>query len=98
MPWFLLVLALIAWLWWDALGAKWGARAAARRACSKAQVRFLDEIALERLRLARDADGRLKLRRDYRFEFCLDGDRRYRGHVSMIGHRVLELSMDPYPA
>lgn len=98
MPWILLILAFVGLLWWDSLGAKWAARAAARRACRRANVRFLDEIALTRMRLARDADGRLRLRRDYGFEFCLEGDLRYRGHVRMIGHRVLELWMDPYPA
>lgn len=97
MPWILLLLAVIGLLWWDALGAKWAARAAARRACRKANVRFLDEVALVHMRLARDADGRLKLRRDYGFEFCLEGELRYRGRVHMIGRRVLELSMDPYP-
>lgn len=96
-PWLLLLLAFVAWLWWDALGAKWAARAAARRACSRAKVRFIDEIALIRMIPARDAGGRLKLRRTYRFEFCLEGDVRYTGRITLLGHDIVELTMDPYP-
>lgn len=97
MPWLLLVCALVAWLWWDTLGAKWAARAAARRACQKARVRFIDEVALLRMRPARDELGRFRIRRIYRFEFCLSGDVRYAGRVVMMGHHVAWLTMDPYP-
>ena len=95
-PW-LIGLALVALVWWSAMGAKARARAAARAACEDAEMLFIDELALKRLHLARDAHGKRRLARRYGFEFYQRGDRRYTGTIEMHGQRVAHIEMEPYP-
>lgn len=99
-PW-LLAAAVIAAIWWHALGAKTAARRAARRACDDADVRFIDELALQKIGpgRAKHSDGRrpLCLRRVYRFEFYWGGEMRHSGYVIMHGQAVASVQLDPYP-
>jgi len=93
----LLLFGLLIWFWQDSARAKELASSAGSRACARAQLNFLDEtVEFTGLRLKRDGDGRLGLQRDYRFEFSNDGSRRYGGRISMLGHRLESLTMDPY--
>lgn len=91
-------LALLAgwvWFWVDSLGARERALAVCARACADSQVQFLDQtVALKRLRLGRHADGRMRLRRLYAFEFSTDGANRRRGSAELLGRRVVALSLD----
>jgi len=100
LPW-LLAGAVIALIWWDALGAKISARRAARRACADADVRFIDELALRRLTLSRihyrSGHRAWRIRRVYRFEFYWSGDMRHAGHVIMHGQQLASVHLDPYP-
>lgn len=93
----LLILALAGLGWWNALGARTAARRAARAACVKAGVGFIDEVALRRIRPGRDARGNPCLKRVYGFEFFVAGDRRYAGEIALAGHRVVRVHMDPHP-
>jgi hypothetical protein len=94
----LLALAAIAWLWWDANRAREVARAAARSACQRAGVQFLDEtVAHRRLRLARDEHGRLALVREFGFEFAVHGDRRHRGRVQLRAGRIEAVELEAFP-
>jgi len=91
-----LVLAAVA-LWIDSLRAREHAVAAGRAACQRYGVQLLDEtVAFARLRLARDADGRLRLRRTYLFEFTETGDNRRQGAIVMLGARLEDLRLEPY--
>lgn len=92
----LIILALIARAWWDFLGAKRRAQQAARTACRKADLQFLDELALARLRVEWHHSGPL-IRRRYNFEFCVDSPDRYSGWVDMLGHRILHVELEPHP-
>ena len=92
---FLLVIGVGLWFWRDSLGAREQARAASTRACQQSQVQLLDDtVALERLWLRRDRDGRLKWERLYVFEFTDTGHRRQTGSVLLIGWRVEVLCME----
>lgn len=53
-------------------------------------MQLLDEtVALARLRVARDPrNGRVRLRREYGFEFSREGDERRKGTVSILSGRV----------
>ncbi len=94
----LLAVAAIAWLWWDANRAREIARGAARAACGQAGVQFLDEtVAHLRLRFARDAQGRVSLVREFGFEFAVHGDRRHRGRVQLRAGRVESVELEPFP-
>lgn len=98
MSWFLILLALIiAWLWWDGLGAKEIARASCKRICREHDVLFLDDtVALTRLRLRRDGSGQMRIFRRFGFEFTSDGEQRYQGYVDMLGSYVIHTEMETY--
>lgn len=94
-----LVLIVAGSLFWvDSLRARERAVAAGRAACERYGVQFLDEtVAFARLRLARDAAGRLRLRRSYTFEFSDTGNNRRGGSIVVLGAELEDLQMEPYP-
>jgi hypothetical protein len=72
-------------LWADSLRAREHAVAAGRSACARHGLQFLDDtVAFAKLRLGRDEDGRLRLRRTYLFEFSDTGDNRRRGAIVVL--------------
>lgn len=91
------LLAALAWFWLDSLRAREAARNAGKRACRSAGVQFLDDtVAVAALALERDAQGRLAIRRTYRFEFSDTGDNRLEGRLILLGARVESVDMEPY--
>ena len=98
--WELVALAAVlgaAFLWTDSLRAREHAVAAGREACRRYGVQLLDDtVAIARLRLGRDADGRLRLRRTYTFEFSETGDNRRQGAIVMLGAQLEDLRLEPY--
>jgi hypothetical protein len=85
----LLVLAGF-YVWQNALRARELARIFSRDLCSQARVQLLDQtVALQRLKLVRVAGRGLLLRRDYSFEFSVDGRDRHRGSLSILDGSVL---------
>lgn len=93
--WFLAFLGVGLWFWRDSLGAREQARAASSRACQQSGLQLLDDtVALERLWLRRDHDGRLKLERLYLFEFTDTGLIRRIGSVLLVGWRVDVLCLE----
>jgi len=94
----ILVIVALAWLWMDSLRVREHALAAGRRACERYGVQLLDEtVQFARLRLARDAEGRLRLHRTYSFEFSDTGDNRRHGAIVMLGAELQDLRLEPYP-
>lgn len=90
----LLILALVIWFVWDSLKAREAAHAAARKACEEAGVQFLDDtVSQSGVRLARDAEGRVAMERQFRFEFTPSGDDRQQGRVRLLGGRVQEVNL-----
>ena len=91
MPEFLsvLLLAALGWFLWDSLKAREAANAAIRPACQAEQLLFLDDtVALESVWPMRDSEGRMRLRRIYRFEFSDTGDNRRKGSITLLGSAV----------
>lgn len=96
---FLILFAVLGWLWWDSMQAREAAVAAARAACDAEGLQFLDDtVGIAAIKPARNADGRLLLQRAYDFEFSDTGDNRIKGSVVMLGRRVLLLNLLPRPA
>jgi len=92
----LLVGGLLFWL--DSLRARERAVAAGRAACERYSLQFLDDtVAFARLRLARDDEGQMKIKRTYTFEFSDTGNNRRQGAIVMLGARLADLHMEPYP-
>ena len=85
-----LTLGAIVWYWFDSLKAREIGVDTARRACAREGVQFLDETVVgQGLRLARDDDGRVVLRRGYAFEYSVGGDDRNAGSVVLEGREVV---------
>ncbi|MBS0583298.1 MAG: DUF3301 domain-containing protein [Proteobacteria bacterium] len=89
----ILLLAALA-LWQNALKARDLARALGHDLCAKAGVQLLDQsVSLAGVGFARNAEGHLRLRRNYRFEVSLDGHDRHRGGLTMLDGRLLAWSL-----
>lgn len=94
----LLFIGFALFLWIDSLRARERAVQAGRAACKRYELQFLDDtVSFTRLRLARDDQGQVRIARTYTFEFSDTGNNRRRGAVMMLGARVQDLQMEPYP-
>ncbi len=97
MTWELLLLGVllgIGWVWWDGLQKREIALAVARRLCNQAEVQFLDDsVALHRLRLRRDDNQRVRIYREYSFDYSTAGDDRQPGRVYLLADQVLGASL-----
>ncbi len=92
----LLLLGALTWLWMDSLKAREACLPAARRACEAEGLLLLDEtVAIASIRPLRNEDGRLALRRVYRFEYSESGNDRKQGSVTLQGHRVVACYIRP---
>ncbi len=90
----LILLALLAWLWYDSLAVREAAVRAARAACEAEGYLFLDDtVGFTSLRLARDRNGQVKLQRAYVFEYSDTGNNRVAGGVVMLGGEVVLLNV-----
>ena len=86
-----------AWLW-RGHGIRERALALVRRHCEKIDVILLDDnVALRRLRLLRDAQGRRRMARVYGFEFTVTGEQRHVGNISMFGQHLGQIELDAHP-
>jgi len=79
-------------LWSDSLRAKESALRECKTACERADMQLLDQtVALASLGLIRDDQGRVRIRRRYRFDFSIDGGDRYPGQITLTAGRVESL-------
>lgn len=93
--WLLLFLAVAAALWLDNRRVQEIAVARCRQACERAGVQFLDDIApVWRVRLARDANGILRLRRVFTFEYSTSLGERRSGSIVMLGRVPVALHLE----
>jgi hypothetical protein len=89
----LVVLGII-WFWHASMSARERANVAAREACERLRLVMLDgTVAISRLWLRRDGDGRLRVERTYGFEYTDDGYRRLKGFVVTLGARVTSVGL-----
>ena len=87
------------WLSLDSMRAREAAVEAGRRACAAEQLQLLDwTVVLRQIRLGRDADGRLRFRRTYGFEFADTGDNRTQGSLTLLGDQLIAVGLPPRPA
>ena len=83
--------------WIDSLRARERALAAGRGACERNGLQLLDEtVSGASTRLARDAEGRMRLRRVFVFEFSDTGNNRRRGSITLVGADVHDVYTEPY--
>ena len=92
------VIAAGIFLWLDSLRARERAVKAGRAACERYALQFLDDtVSFARLRLGRDPDGQLRIKRTYTFEFSDTGNNRRHGAIVMLGGDLQDLQLEPYP-
>ncbi len=90
----LLALAAGAWFLWDSLKAREAANGAIRSTCQQHGLLFLDDtVGLASLKPARDEHGHAVLRRVYRFEYSETGHNRQAGSITLLGARVLAVTV-----
>jgi len=99
LSWGLLTLMLLGvavlWFWQDSLGARESANAAAKEACTRLGLQFLDgTVAFARLAFVR-VDGSLQLRRTYVFDYTATSIERRQGFVLLTGRRVESIGYAP---
>ena len=83
--------------WIDSLRARERALASGRAACERSGLQLLDEtVSGASTRLARDAEGRLRIRRVFVFEFSDTGNNRRHGSITLIGAEVQDVYTEPY--
>lgn len=92
---YLIIAVLLGWYWYAGSRAHDQAVLAARRGCERNGQQLLDEtVLLERSRPRRGRDGRMRLRREYSFEFSGEGALRSSGTVVVYGGRILDLHLN----
>ena len=91
----ILLAAAVVWFWQDSLAARESANAAAKEACARLGLQFLDgTVAFARLVLVR-VDGWLRLRRTYVFDYTATSIERRQGFVLLTGRRVETVGYAP---
>lgn len=65
--------------------------------CQKLDIQLLDEyVALNSFWIKRDEQKKIKIWRSYQFEFTSTGYERCNGKVILLGHKILNIQLDPY--
>jgi hypothetical protein len=94
---YMMLLAALGWFWLSSIRVLEVARNAAKQACSKADVQFLDDtVASIGIRVVRNTSGRRVFQRTYRFEYSETGNDRIEGKVVMLGETVESVTLHPY--
>jgi len=95
-PLLLLLIAVpLAWFWLDGRRAHAMAVVICRRACERVGAQLLDEtVALNRVGLRRNAQGRLCVRRMFTFDYSINTVIRQQGYIIMLGTEVEVLHID----
>lgn len=89
------VVMAVAWFWSSSLRARENAISSGASACKTLGLQFLDDtVALKRIGLGRNSNGRVMLQRVYGFEFTDDGNRRYEGQVALNSNRIKAVHLD----
>jgi hypothetical protein len=93
----LALLGVVAWFWFDTIQCQEIAKNICKHTCRQLQLQLLDDtIALKRVRLKRNQNGRLALQRTYQFEFSDGGNNRQQGMVIMRGIALEILDIPGY--
>lgn len=88
--------ATVVWFWQDSLAARESANRAAKEACDRLSLQFLDgTVAFARLAFVRVDGGALKLRRTYVFDYTATSIERRQGFVLLTGRKVESVGYAP---
>jgi hypothetical protein len=90
----LLLISALIWFWLDSRRAHEFGVGLCRHLCEKHAVILLDEtVTLDKLKLRRNASGRIVFERTYRFEYSDDIALRQHGELVIVGLEPVEISI-----
>ncbi len=94
----LIILSLIAglvWFWLDRMRAREVALKHCAAFCQETNVQLLDQtVRIARIRLGRNARGRIQVRRFYAYDFSTDGKDRWFGIAILLGQQLEYIRME----
>lgn len=91
----LTLLAGLVWFWVDSLRAREIALKGCAAFCRETNVQLLDQtVRIARLRLGRNARGRIQVRRFYAYDFSIDGQDRWFGIAILLGRQLEYIRME----
>lgn len=94
---FIFLIALLIWFWHDTMQAREQAIVIGKRHCQNDGLQLLDEtVSLSSMRLRRNGDGQLAVRRVYEFEFSDNGDNRRLGSITLLGRYAESIQLEPH--
>lgn len=94
--WPLLLLGLVAWVWFENSRAREIASRAARETCQQQNLQLLDStVVLKRVQIQRQPGGGFGLHRAYQFEYSENLADRQHGFVILSGGRVDSIGLAP---
>lgn len=93
----LLLLALVFWLWYEAVEGLDAARGKAARLCKSMNLQFVDDsVRMIKLRVGR-VKGKLVVRREFKFDYSPDGIERFDGVVELLNRHPVRAELDWKP-
>ena len=92
---FLMLLAVIVWLWQENLRYREYAIRQCKKICQEMNLQLLDQtVALTTLKLRKDHNGKIKTLRRYSFEISMDGANRFNGYIILLGFNIIHTEID----
>lgn len=92
---FLMLLAIIVWLWQENLRHREYAIQQCRKICQEMNLQLLDQtVAMTSLNLRRDSNKKFRVLRKYGFEVSMDGANRCRGYIILLGLNIIHTEID----
>ncbi|WP_444995748.1 DUF3301 domain-containing protein [Aliikangiella sp. IMCC44359] len=93
----LIAIILVAYYWSHTQKLKQLATRAGRKRCEEAGVQFLDHTVVQsKLALSRDNKKRLRLQREYLFDFTSTGEHRYQGKILIQAGHVVASELEAF--
>ena len=93
----LTLIVLLLWHWWQSLKVKEVALKAASRHCEGLVLQLLDQsVYLRGIWLKRNDQGKIKIWRSYLFDFTATGDDRAKGRIALLGLEVTGITLDAH--
>jgi hypothetical protein len=94
---FIVFLVVLVWYLADSLAAREAGVLAAKEACEKEGLLFLDDTVAQRgIRVMRKDNGHLAIQRSFEFEYSDTGNNRRPGNVTLLGRVVIMIYTGPH--
>ncbi|HSH98049.1 MAG: DUF3301 domain-containing protein [Methylophilaceae bacterium] len=94
---FTILLVLLAWFWFNSMGAREIAIKQGTSLAERTNLQFLDEsVACSRVSLARNHRGHVQLLRTYEFEVSASGGERLSCNLTLLGNQLQSWHIPPY--